>query len=178
MKFRRVVTGKNGAGKSVVLSDGVSPRERVLEHTPGFVSSPLWTSASVPTLPGDGKDPMSVGGSLLPGPGGSTFMIVVFPPDSVMASPQWDPAKAMPEHAAANPGIAETFEPDHPGMHTTPTVDYALIADGEMWLELDDGALVHLKRGDSVVQQGTRHAWRNQSDKPATVAFVLLGARV
>ena len=33
---------------------------------------------------------------------------------------------------------------------------------GAIWLELDDGKIVHLKRGDVVVQNGTRHAWRNK----------------
>jgi hypothetical protein len=27
-----------------------------------------------------------------------------------------------------------------------------------------------------VVQHGTRHAWRNKSERPATLAFVLIGA--
>ena len=65
-----------------------------------------------------------------PGPGGSTFLVVTFPPDSVMMSPEFDPALAGPEHVAAAPGIAETFEMDNPGMHTTPTVDYACVIDG------------------------------------------------
>jgi len=177
MSFRRVVTAKNGAGKSVVVSDGTSPREMALKHTPGFVSAPIWTTAAMPTLPADGKDPMSVpGSSLLPGPGGSAFLVVTFPPDSVMMSPEFNPALAGPEHVAAAPGIAETFEMDNPGMHTTPTVDYACVIDGEIVLELDDGVTVQLGRGDTIVQQGARHAWRNPSDKPATLAFVLLGA--
>ena len=37
-------------------------------------------------------------------------------------------------------------------------MDYAVVFDGEMWLERDDGNTVHLKRGDVVVQNGTRHA--------------------
>lgn len=177
MSFRRVVTGKNAGGKSVVMSDGASPREMALKHTPGFVSAPIWMIAGTPSLPAEGKDPMSVpGGSLLPGPGGSSFMIVTFPPDSVMISAEFDPAKAGPEHLVAAPGIAETFEMDNPGMHTTSTVDYACVVDGEIVLELDDGVTVQLKRGDTVVQQGARHAWRNPSSKPATLAFVLLGA--
>jgi hypothetical protein len=135
-------------------------------------------SAATPPLPPVGNDPMSVpGSSLLPGPGGSTFMIVTFPPDSVMASPDFDPAKAGPEHLAAAPAIAETFETENPGMHTTPTVDYAIVLDGEVWLELDDGKTIHLKQHDTVVQQGARHGWRNKSDTPATLAFVLLGAK-
>ena len=61
-------------------------------------------------------------------------------------------------------------------MHTTPTVDYGVVLDGEVWLELDDGKTVHLKEHDVVVQNGTRHAWRNKGTKPATMAFVLIGA--
>ena len=178
MSFRRLVTAKNAAGKSVVVSDGPSPREMALKHTPGFVSAPIWMSAATPSLAA-GDDPMSVPGrSLLPGLGGSTFMLVTFPPDRVMMSPDFDPAKAGPEHLAAAPGIAETFEMENPGMHTTPTVDYAVVLDGDIWLELDDGETIHLKQHDTVVQQGVRHSWRNKGDKPATLAFVLLGAKL
>jgi hypothetical protein len=129
MAVRRVVTAKNADGKSVIISDGPSPREMALKHTPGFVSAPIWMSAGTPKLPAAGHDPMSIAGhSLLPKAGGSTFIIVTFPPDSVMMSADFDPAKAGPEHLVATPGIAETFEMDNPGMHTTPTVDYAVVA--------------------------------------------------
>jgi mannose-6-phosphate isomerase-like protein (cupin superfamily) len=178
MTIRRVVTAKNASGKSVVVSDGASPRELALKHTPGFVSAPIWMIAGTPALAAGNTDPMATPGtSLLPGAGGSSFLVVTFPPDSVMMSPDFNPALAGPEHVTAAPGIAETFEMDNPGMHTTPTVDYAVVVSGEIWLELDDGALVHLKQGDTVVQQGARHGWRNRGDKPATVAFVLMGAR-
>lgn len=61
-------------------------------------------------------------------------------------------------------------------MHTTPTVDYDVVIEGEVWLELSEGE-VHLTTGDVVVQHGTRHAWRNKGDKPATVLAVLIGAQ-
>lgn len=177
MSVRRVVTAKNAAGKSVVVSDGPSPRETILKHTPGFASAPIWIGAATPSLKA-GDDPMSVPGrSLLPGPGGSTFIVVTFAPDSVMMSPDFDPAKAGAEQLAATPGIAETFEPENPGMHTTPTVDYGVVLDGEIWLELDDGLTIHLKQHDTFVQQGARHGWRNKGSKPATLAFVLIGAK-
>jgi hypothetical protein len=48
---------------------------------------------------------------------------------------------------------------------------------GEISLKLDDGKAVLPKPGDVVVQNGTRHAWRNASTKPATLIFVLIGAR-
>jgi quercetin dioxygenase-like cupin family protein len=74
------------------------------------------------------------------------------------------------------PGLAEAFERDGSQMHATPTLDYALVLDGELWLELDDGETVHLAAGDIVVQQATRHAWRNKGERAATIAFFMLGA--
>jgi len=62
-------------------------------------------------------------------------------------------------------------------MHTTNTVDYGIVLEGEVWLELDDGKQVHLEAQDVIVQNGTRHAWRNKSDKPVKIAFVLIGAQ-
>ena len=68
------------------------------------------------------------------------------------------------------------MEPENPGMHTTDTVDIDVVISGEVDLELDDGSEVHLKAGDCVIQNGTRHAWRNRSDKPAVLFVTLLGA--
>jgi quercetin dioxygenase-like cupin family protein len=60
-------------------------------------------------------------------------------------------------------------------MHKTNTVDYAIVYDGEIWLELDNNVTFRLKRGDVVVQNGTRHAWRNKGTKPVTMLFFLNG---
>jgi hypothetical protein len=176
MAIRRVVLGENAAGKAVVISDGASPRELALEHTPGFVSAPIWTTATVPSRPHDGTDPMASGGTLLQPAGGSTFMLITFPPDAVFMSPAFKPELAGPEHAKAAPGIAETFEMENPGMHKTPTLDYGVVLDGRISLELDDGVIVNLERGDTFVQHGARHAWRNPGDASATIAVVLIGA--
>jgi quercetin dioxygenase-like cupin family protein len=62
-------------------------------------------------------------------------------------------------------------------MHKTTTVDYALVFEGEIWLELDDAKTVHLTKGDVVVQNGTRHAWRNKGTASATMLFFLNGAK-
>ena len=68
------------------------------------------------------------------------------------------------------------MEPGNPGMHTTNTVDFEFVISGEIWLELDDGREVHLKAGDTVVQNGTRHAWRNKLDEPCRLVVCLIGA--
>lgn len=62
------------------------------------------------------------------------------------------------------------------GMHTSDTIDYGIVVSGEVWLELDDGEEVHLKQGDCVVQNGTRHNWKNKGSEVCEIAFVLIGA--
>ena len=61
-------------------------------------------------------------------------------------------------------------------MHRTSSVDYGILLEGEVDLELDGGKRVHLKPGDVVVQRGTIHAWVNDSAEPARVAFILIDA--
>jgi hypothetical protein len=59
---------------------------------------------------------------------------------------------------------------------TTDTIDFEVVLYGEVWLELDDGVEVHLRAGDTVVQNGTRHAWRNHGDTTARLAVFIVGA--
>jgi quercetin dioxygenase-like cupin family protein len=63
------------------------------------------------------------------------------------------------------------------GMHVSDTVDYGIVVSGEVCLELDDGKEVRLKQGDCVVQNGTRHNWRNRGAEVCVIAFVLIGAK-
>jgi hypothetical protein len=102
------------------------------------------------------------------------FIVLTIPPDTAMTGPAFDPVAFDQEQRADSPGIAELIEPD--GMHTTRTVDYGIVLQGEVVLELDGGQLTPLAARDIVIQNGTRHGWRNRSDLPATVAFVLIGA--
>ena len=65
---------------------------------------------------------------------------------------------------------------NHPHMHRTETVDYVIVIDGEIEMDMDNST-VKLKQGDIMVQRGTNHAWANRSGKHARVAFVLVDAR-
>src|SRR5438552_2277205 len=62
---------------------------------------------------------------------------------------------------------------NHPHMHRTETIDYVIVIDGEIEMDMDDST-VTLKAGDILVQRGTNHAWANRSGKNARVAFVLV----
>jgi hypothetical protein len=115
--------------------------------------------------------------SVVPGPGGTILHLVTFPPSSVFMDPSFDGEAARRESLSRLPGLADHFEKEDPGMHKTNTVDYAVVFEGEIWLELDDGNTIHLERGDVFVQNGTRYAWRNKGTKPVTMLFFLNGAR-
>jgi hypothetical protein len=83
--------------------------------------------------------------NFLPGPGESRLMFATFPPDSVMLSADFDGAVFGVEFGQLLPGLAEQFEPDAPGMHTTDSIDYYVVLDVEIRLELDAGWEVRLK---------------------------------
>ena len=172
-EIRRIVTEVNPEGKSVVASDGPPPRSVTLELLGGVKMTDVWHLASPPQSPADGGD-LDRNPNLVPPPGGTHWRVVEYPPDS-----------AIPADLNLNDLIAEVNEkvPDlvahadvsRLGMHQTETVDFGVVLSGEIWLELDDGE-VHLKPGDCVVQRGTMHAWRNRSDKPCLMSFVLIEA--
>jgi hypothetical protein len=107
--------------------------------------------------------------------GGTRILFHRFAPDSSAPEPR-RPGRAGRRSRREAPGLLDVFEPDNPGMHTTDSVDYGICLEGEMHLELDNGQEIRLTPGACVVQQGTRHAWHNRSDKPALMCYVLIGA--
>ena len=66
------------------------------------------------------------------------------------------------------PGVA-------PRNHRTESIDYAVVLSGEIDMQLD-GAEVHLKQGDVLVQRGTLHNWVNRGTSSCVIAFVLMAA--
>ena len=172
--YSRIVTA-NVNGKSVVQSD-----EPLLAYEfktiPGYEHTLLWINPAIPDLNNEQRFD-GYPDSVVPGPGGTSLHFVTFPPGSIFAGTSFDAEASQEEALIRLRGLADHFEKEDPGMHKTNTVDYAVVYDGEMWLELDDGETLHSNRGDVVVQNGTRHAWRNKGNKPVTMLFFLNGAR-
>lgn len=118
-----------------------------------------------------------------PGPGGTLFRLIAYPPKR---PPGYTPPpgvtfeSGLQELSDKVGGMGDHFEREPPaarGMHTTDTIDYGVVVRGEMTLELDDGQVVHLRQGDCVVQNGTRHRWRNPLPEPCLMAFVSVGGK-
>ncbi len=173
MKIRCVVTGQTESGKSVFVNDSVLEPITV-ELLPGFEFHRVWGSDSSPMLPSDGTKPTYH--TYFPPNGGYRFAFFALPPNTQRMTENIDMGAAMAEFREKLPGVAEVLELDHPGMHTTDTVDFDVILSGEVYLQLDDGAEVLLKPGDCVVQNGTRHAWHNRSAESCVIAVALVGA--
>jgi mannose-6-phosphate isomerase-like protein (cupin superfamily) len=173
--MRRVVTGQTDSGKSVFVSDEeVEPV--TLSLMPGLEFARVWAGDETPSLPADGTPPAA--SAFFPPERGYRFVFVTIPPEASATLPEdLDVARALAEVNEKLPGMLEHNEPDNPGMHTTDTVDLDLVLSGEMDLELDDGAEVHLRPGDCVIQNGTRHAWHNRTSEPCRMLSILVGAR-
>ncbi|PKO57974.1 MAG: cupin domain-containing protein [Betaproteobacteria bacterium HGW-Betaproteobacteria-19] len=176
MNRNRIVTGHDAAGNAKVMLSGPVPGDSEFEHSPGFAAAVVWQTVPIPSIEPRAADAGASFTSVMPACGGTTAMVVTFPPDSVSASPGFDPQKAGAEFAARLPGLADSFEADGSGYHRTESIDYGVVIEGEIWLDLGDGEGGCLRQGDVVVQVGTRHAWRNRSDRPARLFFVLIGA--
>lgn len=176
MDVRRVVTGHDASGKSVFVSDGPFSRVARFTAAPGRAIGAVWaTDLGMTTVPGS-DDPTGRMITFVPGPGGTRMVVVVLPPAAALAAGEIDRELLERERREQLPGLAEATEDVATGMHTTDTVDYDIVVSGELWLELDDGAEVHLRPGDIVVQNGTRHAWRNKGAVPCVFYGILVGA--
>jgi hypothetical protein len=180
---RRALTGRDAAGKSVFQSFDVTPNVVRIDSNPGLTFYELYSIDGTPTLTGKEPDPMLRKTKAFPPPGGTNFRLISYPPKR---PPGWKPPEgvtfdsAMQELGDKVPGMADWFDrsiPEARGMHTTDTVDYGVVVRGEITLELDDGKIIHLHQGDCIVQNGTRHRWRNPGSEPCLMAFVSVGGK-
>ena len=173
MNVRRVVTGHDASGKSVFISDEtVGPVEVTM--MPQFQPHLLWGGDKTPQFPDDGT--MPAWHTYFPPIGGFRFGLFTVLPDSTAAPDAPDMEAAVADIEVKLPGLLRYLDPSDPGMHTTDTIDFEVVLEGTIVLELDDGAEVTLHPGDTVVQNGTRHRWRNPGDTPARLALFICGA--
>lgn len=158
----------------MVVSDGFSPRSVDAAHVPGLRTELLWQTTHPPALPPSPvTDPTLQATTFLPELGATSVQVVTFAPAADAVGTE---AERQTDYARALPGLAERFESKNPGMHVTDTVDYCVLLEGELVMELDNGFTTVLRKNDVVIQNGVRHGWRNRSDRPATMLFVMLGA--
>jgi mannose-6-phosphate isomerase-like protein (cupin superfamily) len=166
VRVRRVVTGHDANGRSIIAEDIESDVPEMPGIGPIFRA---WSADEPATFPGPGVDPEAAG--YFPPVGGVRMLISTL-------NPGYGAESTGEDHdlEAAAPDVADAMEDDAPGMHTTNTTDFEVILSGTVIMELDDGAEVKLGPGDVIIQNGTRHRWRNPGPDPITMAVVMVGA--
>jgi quercetin dioxygenase-like cupin family protein len=143
---RRVVTGHDAGRTAKVILD--QPATNAKFPAPGVISTMIWCTDRAPADISLGEDIEDMGARILgtaPPPRGSRFAVIDFPPGNQAR------------------------------MHRTETIDYVIVMEGEIEMDMDDST-IKLKAGDVMVQRGTNHAWANRGDRRARVAFVLIDA--
>jgi mannose-6-phosphate isomerase-like protein (cupin superfamily) len=153
----------------VVLSDGPSPDVRTDPARPGFSSTRIWVTDRTPARTKRIRETLDLPHTIEPPPNGSVCRIVTFPPDSwFIRDITGDKVRSYFESMGSPKASTRTPDVPHPYMQKTKTLDFCYILDGEITLVLDIEE-VDLKRGDTVIQRGTNHAWSNRSSKPCTI---------
>lgn len=149
---RRVVTGHDDRGVSVVLEDGPVPVRRYLpEDGVGFFEIWQTTSSPAPIRAAEPAEPTEGMLRVPPERQGTKIRINEFRPGYLSPEGRQSP------------------------IHRTESIDYGVVLEGEIVLILDDSE-VTLRAGDIAIQRGTDHAWANRSDQVCRVAFILVGA--
>ena len=148
---RRVVTGHDQTGKSVVVFDGAPPQHHPMHGKEvGADFFEMWNvPRAVPQITSvESREPNEREFTIMPVAGHLLRIIDIYPP-----------------HMGGKRTV----------IHRTKTIDYVVVIEGEIVLVLDDSEVV-LKKSDVVVQRGTDHAWENRSDKVARMAFFHIDA--
>jgi mannose-6-phosphate isomerase-like protein (cupin superfamily) len=164
-EYRRVVTGHDTDGKSMVIIDG-----------PPAPSGAFWFTEAAPVDNGTVGDAAQLVRKLEPPLGGTIFRYAVIPPEDPGIPAEEQERTTARLFAQMDATHCRTDTTRHPGMHKTRTVDYVVLLSGEVTMLLDKGE-VNLKPFDVVVQRGTSHAWVNKGKEPAILAAVLVDAK-
>ena len=172
---RRIVTAVDADGKSYIAQDGESPATLTVDARPGYRNANLWrTVGSRPMV--DAEDDVTAHRGVCPPVGGTVLRVIDIPPQA--ADPEERRRQAAATFAAMFPDATHHAESGQPaGMHVTPTIDYAIVLQGELVAIMDKGETV-MRAGDVLIQRGTNHAWANRSDKVARIAFILVDAQM
>jgi mannose-6-phosphate isomerase-like protein (cupin superfamily) len=168
--MRRVVTGHDEEGKSIVVLDG-PPAKSIGEDVGGLFE--LWNTDGNLINTKDRIDRADDGILLSPPKNGSKFRYFQINP-----TPEGVPMDVLQNMAAdafekigASHHRIDTSK--HPAMHKTDTIDYIILLEGDVTLILDKEE-VDIKPHDVVVQRGTNHAWVNNGNNPALLIAVLI----
>jgi mannose-6-phosphate isomerase-like protein (cupin superfamily) len=171
-RVRRVLTGHDADGRSIILADGLAPNVKEMASMPGLALTDLWETAGAPASNAGNADAATRPVRLEPPKNGTILRIVEFPPDS-----RWrGGANGREAFKSIGAGHAQDKASADPMMHRTGTVDYIIVLKGEIHAIMEKGETL-LRAGDVLVQRGTNHSWSVRGNEPCIIAAVLVNAK-
>ncbi len=173
--MRRIVTGHNAAGRSVIVADGPTPNTFGPPGDPYLIN--FWATACAPARLSDPADPADGEIALHSTNGGATFRFFRVPPETSFSHLSDAERRQGSAEYYARIGAADAYDPAarHPGFHRTRSIDFIVLLEGEVTLMLDDDETV-MKPFDVVIQRGTNHSWVNRGERTALLMAVLIDA--
>ncbi len=145
--MRRLVTGHTPEGKATFAGDN-DVEERIVPFPSGSEMFRVFEIWGTDGAPTLPQLPPHGPQLSYPGVGGIRFGILTFPPNT-----------------------------DVGGMHITDTIDMYYVLSGEVCLELDGRNERVVRAGDTLVQNGTIHAWHNRKSEPCRMVSFMVGAK-
>jgi mannose-6-phosphate isomerase-like protein (cupin superfamily) len=170
-RIRRVYTGHDAAGKSIIVADALAPNIKEMASMPGLALTDLWETGGPLASNAGNADAADRPVKLEPPRGGTILRIVEFPPDSAWR----DSADAKAAFESIGAGHAKDKASADPMMHKTATVDYIIVLKGEIYAIVEGGETL-LKPGDIFIQRGTNHSWSVRGTEPCIIAAILVSA--
>jgi mannose-6-phosphate isomerase-like protein (cupin superfamily) len=169
--MRRVITGDDENGQSVVIIDGGPSSEIGAPDLGGLFE--IWEDSASGPLDPQAREDLGTRRPVL-GPRQGNVQVrwfVIAPTPDGVPKPLLD--QAVRERFAAFDGARHIIDQTrHPAMHETHSMDVICLLQGEASLILEGGE-TRLKPGQVVIQRGTNHAWQAHGG-PALLLAVLI----
>ncbi len=172
--MRRIITGHNDSGKSVISIDG-PPARSIGEDAGGLYE--IWNTDGGGFDTSSKNDRADIDIVLSPVRKGTKFryfQINPIPEGVPQEVIEAATAEAFEKIGAAHHRVDTSR---NAAMHETDTIDYIILLKGDVTLILDEEE-VTLKPHDVVVQRGTNHAWVNNGSEPALLIAVLIDSSI
>ena len=168
--MRRIITGHDENGKSIVAIDG-PPARSIGEEAGGLYE--IWNTEGAGLDASSKKDRADIEIMLSPVESGTKFRYF-----------QINPIPEGISDEAIEAATAEAFEKmgathhrvdtsRNAAMHETDTIDYIILLKGDVTL-IWDKEEIRLNPHELVFQRATNHAWGNNGTEPALLIAVLI----
>ena len=168
--MRRIITGHDKSGKSIITIDG-PPARSIGEDVGGLFE--IWNTDGKAIDTTDEIDRADSEILLSPPAGGTKFryfQINPIPEGVPQEVIEASTAAAFEKMGAAHHRVDTSR---NAAMHETDTIDYIILLKGDVTLILDEEE-IKVNPHDIVVQRGTNHAWVNNGTEPALLIAVLI----